>query len=70
MSGPPPTHLVYRGLWSLLHGALLLLGAVLVARWWFDGSQGADLVVAWWEWARGRQQEMSGSVTFPWDHLP
>jgi hypothetical protein len=65
--GLPPAYLAYRGLWSLLHGALLVLGAVLLALWWFDGSNGAGLVADWWTWASRVQSAVFRSVSFPWD---
>ena len=65
--GLPPAYTVYRGLWSVLHVALLVLGGVLLGRWWFDGSNGADLVAAWWEWASGVHSAVFNSVSFPWD---
>jgi hypothetical protein len=65
--GLPPAYLVYRGLWTLLHAALLMVAAALVARWWFDGSNGADLVADWWAWAHRVQSGVFLSVSFPWD---
>jgi hypothetical protein len=66
-NGLPPAYLVYRGIWSLLHLALLALGAAVLAQWWFDGTNGPDLVDGWWAWAGRVQSAVFHYVPFPWD---
>jgi hypothetical protein len=67
--GLPPSYRVYRGLWSVLHVAVLLLVAVVIGSWWFTDTNGGDLVEGWWEWAGGVQQALFHWIPFPWDSL-
>ncbi|MCZ2817253.1 hypothetical protein [Modestobacter sp. VKM Ac-2984] len=62
----PPSYQAYRGLWSLLHVALLAVGAMLLGSWWFTDSNGSDLVAGWWAWASNVQQTLFHLIPFPW----
>ncbi len=63
----PPAYQAYRGLWSALHVAVLLVVAVLIHSWWFTNSNGGDLVTGWWALASNVQQVLFNLIPFPWD---
>ncbi len=69
MSGLPPSYLVYRAMWSVLHLALLALVGYVVVRWWVHDSHGSQLVSTWASWAGGVQQWLFHLIPFPWEKL-
>jgi hypothetical protein len=65
-TGTPALYRVFRGVWSLLHIALLVLVALVLASWWFHDRNGAHLLSAWWSRASHVQKSISNAIPFPW----
>ncbi|MDR1394382.1 MAG: hypothetical protein LBJ62_10570 [Bifidobacteriaceae bacterium] len=65
--GLPLTYWVYRGVWSGLHLALVVLALVLLLVWAFTDSQGLEALTAWRDGIESARRGLSSLLPYPWD---
>lgn len=64
----PLTYSIYRGVWSILHAALVALLVLLGTVWFFTDHAGEQMIAGWWYSLQGVQYSIARAIPFPWGH--
>lgn len=65
-NGFPVAYALFRGLWSVVHLALVALAIAAAVLWFLDDNQGVELATTIWSGLTDAQATVANAIPFPW----